>query len=160
MSFITILLLGCVIVLFGIRAEPDATDPLSFLEGAWQSLMATLDSGTMGGDEGWAFRIVRFIATLVGIFMISILIGVISAAIDGKIEQLRKGKSKVLESGHTLILGWSEKIFPIIDQLILANENLKKQRIVVFAEMDKVEIDCKIEGFGAMALKSEFVKRA
>ena len=58
MSFITILLLGCVIVLFGIRAEPDATDPLSFLEGAWQSLMATLDSGTMGGDEGWAFRIV------------------------------------------------------------------------------------------------------
>ena len=85
MSFITILLLGCVIVLFGFRAEPDATDPLSFLEGAWQSLMATLDSGTMGGDEGWAFRIVRFIATLVGIFMISILIGVISAAIDGKI---------------------------------------------------------------------------
>lgn len=141
MSFITILLLGCVIVLFGIRAEPDATDPLSFLEGAWQSLMATLDSGTMGGDEGWAFRIVRFIATLVGIFMISILIGVISAAIDGKIEQLRKGKSKVLESGHTLILGWSEKIFPIIDQLILANENLKKQRIVVLAEMDKVEME-------------------
>jgi len=141
MSLITILLLGCVIVLFGIRAEPDATDPLSFLEGAWQSLMATLDSGTMGGDEGWAFRIVRFIATLVGIFMISILIGVISAAIDGKIEQLRKGKSKVLESGHTLILGWSEKIFPIIDQLILANENLKKQRIVVLAEMDKVEME-------------------
>lgn len=141
MSFITILLLGCVIVLFGIRAEPDATDPLSFLEGAWQSLMATLDSGTMGGDEGWAFRIVRFIATLVGIFMISILIGVISAAIDGKIEQLRKGKSKVLESGHTLILGWSEKIFPIIGQLILANENLKKQRIVVLAEMDKVEME-------------------
>ncbi|NDB35784.1 MAG: potassium transporter TrkA [Flavobacteriia bacterium] len=141
MSFITILLLGCVIVLFGIRAEPDATDPLSFLEGAWQSLMATLDSGTMGGDEGWAFRIVRFIATLVGIFMISILIGVISAAIDGKIEQLRKGKSKVLESGHTLILGWSEKIFSIIDQLILANENLKKQRIVVLAEMDKVEME-------------------
>lgn len=141
MSLITILFLGLVIVIFGISAEPDSPDSLSFIEGAWQSLMATLDSGTMGGDMGWAFRMVRFAATLVGIFMISILIGVISAAIDAKIEDIRKGKSKVLEAGHTLILGWSEKIFPILQQIILANENQRKARIVVFAEMDKVEME-------------------
>lgn len=141
MSLITILFLGLVIVIFGISAEPDSPDSLSFIEGAWQSLMATLDSGTMGGDMGWAFRMVRFAATLVGIFMISILIGVISAAIDAKIEEIRKGKSKVLEAGHTLILGWSEKIFPILQQIILANENQRKARIVVFAEMDKVEME-------------------
>jgi len=141
MSLITILFLGLIIVLFGISAEPESTESLSFLEGAWQSLMATLDSGTMGGDMGWAFRMVRFTATLVGIFMISILIGVISAAIDAKIEDIRKGKSKVLEAGHTLILGWSEKIFPILQQIILANENQKRARIVVFAQMDKVEME-------------------
>jgi hypothetical protein len=60
------------------------------------------------------FRIVRFIATLVGIFVISILIGSISSGIDEKIDELKKGKSKVLETNHTLILGWSEKVFSII----------------------------------------------
>ena len=141
MSLVTILFLGFVIVIFGIRATPDAKDGVSFVEGAWQSLMATLDSDTMGGDDGWPFRVWRFLATLAGLFIVSILIGIISAAIDGKIEQIRKGKSKVLESGHTLILGWSENIFSIIEQIILANENIKKQRIVVFAEMDKVEME-------------------
>jgi len=141
MSLFTILVLGLVIVIFGIRADPEAQSGLSFIEGAWQSLMATLDSGTMGGDEGWAFRSVRFVATLVGIFLISILIGIISAAIDAKIENLRKGKSRVLESNHTLILGWSSKIYSIIQEIILANENLKKPVIVVFAEQDKVEME-------------------
>lgn len=141
MSLVTILLLGLVIVLFGIRADPEAQSGLSFIEGAWQSLMATLDSGTMGGDEGWAFRAVRFVATLVGIFMISILIGIISAAIDAKIENFRKGKSRVLETKHTLILGWSNSIFSIIEQIMVANENLRKPVIVVFADRDKVEME-------------------
>jgi Trk K+ transport system NAD-binding subunit len=141
MSLFTILVLGLVIVIFGIRADPEAQTGLSFIEGAWQSLMATLDSGTMGGDEGWAFRSVRFVATLVGIFLISILIGIISAAIDAKIENLRKGKSRVLETNHTLILGWSSKIYSIIQEIILANENLKKPVIVVFAEQDKVVME-------------------
>ena len=108
--------------------------------------MATLDSGTMGGDpaDAWPFRIVRFIATLVGIFVISILIGSISSGIDEKIDELKKGKSKVLESNHTLILGWSEKVFSIIVELIEANSNQKNPSIVILADRDKVEMDDEI----------------
>ncbi len=82
-SLFMVLVLGIVILIFGITASPEpGTEKLGFIEGAWQSLMATLDSGTMGGDEGWAFRGVRFVATLGGIFLISILIGTISSGID------------------------------------------------------------------------------
>lgn len=94
-SLFSILILGFIILIFGIKAEPDAEGPLGFIEGAWKSLMATLDPGTMGGDEGWSFRIVRFLATLLGIFVISILIGIISSGIDEKIGELKKGKSQV-----------------------------------------------------------------
>ncbi|MFN5734831.1 MAG: CASTOR/POLLUX-related putative ion channel, partial [Flavobacteriales bacterium] len=145
-SILAILVLGLIIVLFGIKAEPEASDSLGFLEGAWKSLMATLDPGTMGGDEGWPFRLVRFMATIVGIFLISILIGIISSGIDEKIESLKKGKSKVLESNHVLILGWSEKIYTIIQQLIEANANQKNQAIVVLAERDKVEMEDELKG--------------
>jgi Trk K+ transport system NAD-binding subunit len=145
-SLLAIVVLGLIIVIFGIKAEPEASDPLGFIEGAWKSLMATLDPGTMGGDEGWPFRMVRFMATIVGIFLISILIGIISSGIDEQIESLKKGKSKVLESNHVLILGWSEKIYTIIEQLIEANANQKNQAIVVLAERDKVEMEDDLKG--------------
>jgi K+/H+ antiporter YhaU regulatory subunit KhtT len=149
-SLFSVMVLGVVIVAFGISSAPDS-EGLGFVEGAWQSLMATLDSGTMGGDEGWAFRAVRFTATLIGIFLISILIGAISSAIDEKIEELKQGRSKVLEQNHTLILGWSEKIFSIICELIIANENQKRSCIVVLSEKNKTEaeeeIRSKVEDF-------------
>ena len=129
-SLFMVLILGLLILVFGIKSSPEpGAENLGFIEGAWQSLMATLDSGTMGGDEGWAFRAVRFIATLGGIFLISILIGTISSGIDEKLDELKKGRSRVLESNHTLILGWSEKVFSIISEIIEANENQKKSSI-------------------------------
>lgn len=151
-SLFMVLILGLLILVFGIKStpEPDA-EKLGFIEGSWQSLMATLDSGTMGGDEGWAFRGVRFIATLGGIFLISILIGTISSGIDEKLDELKKGRSRVLETNHTLILGWSEKVFSIILEIIEANSNQKNPSIVILADRDKVEMEdeirSKIENF-------------
>ena len=85
------------------------------------------------------------LATIVGIFIFSILIATISAAIDGIIENLRKGKSNVSESNHTLILGWSDKIFIIISELVIANENQHKPSIVILADRDKMEMDDEIK---------------
>ena len=144
-SLFAVLLLGLLILVFGISSDPESTKGLGFLEGSWQSLMATLDSGTMGGDEGWLFRIVRFAATILGIFIISVLIGSISSGIDQKIDDLKRGRSKVLEENHTLILGWSEKIFSILSELAIANENQKKPSVVILSEKDKVEAEEEIQ---------------
>ncbi|MEO6303008.1 MAG: potassium transporter TrkA, partial [Bacteroidia bacterium] len=146
-SLFMVLILGLLILVFGIKSSPEPeAENLGFIEGAWQSLMATLDSGTMGGDEGWSFRAVRFIATLGGIFLISILIGTISSGIDEKLDELKKGRSRVLENNHTLILGWSEKVFSIISEIIEANENQKKPSIVILADRDKGEMEDEIRG--------------
>lgn len=143
-SLFAVLMLGLAILIFGISSDPAGKEGLGFIEGSWQSLMATLDSGTMGGDEGWLFRSVRFAATILGIFLISILIGSISSGIDQKIDDLKRGRSKVIESNHTLILGWSEKIFSIISEIAIANENQKKPCIVILSEKDKVEAEDEI----------------
>lgn len=52
-------------------------------------------------------------------------------------EDLRKGKADVLEAGHSLILGWSDKILPIVDQLCNANASEGGRPIVILAEMEK-----------------------
>ncbi|MCC7119313.1 MAG: NAD-binding protein [Anaerolineales bacterium] len=115
----------------------------SFLEVAWMSLLRTLDSGTMGGDTGSPFfLLIMLIVTFGGVFVVSALIGIINNGIEDKMEELRKGRSLVLESDHTLILGWTPQIFTVLSELILANESRKSGAvIVVLADQDKVEME-------------------
>lgn len=139
LSLMVVVLAGVIIVMFGIA--PEGEESLGFIEGAWRSMMRTLDPGTMGGDQGWSFRIVEFFVTLGGILIISTLIGVISNGIEALLTNLRKGRSFVVEENHTLILGWSPKVFTIISELVIANENQRRGRIVILADKDKVEMD-------------------
>ncbi|MBK9924971.1 MAG: NAD-binding protein [Anaerolineales bacterium] len=143
LSLTVVLIAGAVISIMGFVQEGE-TGPLSFGEAAWESLMRTLDSGTMGGDTGTGFRVVMLFVTLGGVFVVSALIGVLNNAIEGQMEHLQKGRSQVLEEGHTLVLGWSAQIFTVLNELMTANENLSKARIVVLADKDKVEMEDEI----------------
>lgn len=126
------------------RISPAGEEPMSFVEGTWASLMRTLDSGTMGGDSGWGFRLVMLLVTLAGIFVVSALIGVLSSGLEGKLDELRKGRSLVLETDHTVIFNWSPSIFDVIAELVIANESRRQPRIVVMSEKDKVEMEDEI----------------
>lgn len=106
------------------------------------SLLHALDPGTIGNDVGsWGFLLIMLVLTLGGLFIVSALIGVIATGIDEKLIELRKGRSRVLERDHTLILGWSETVFTIVGELAIANESRKRPAIVVLADQDKVEME-------------------
>jgi voltage-gated potassium channel Kch len=140
LSLALILVIGAIVTAFGLNQEGEE-GAMSFPEAVWSALMRTLDAGTMGGDTGWPFRLVMFAVTLGGIFILSTLIGALSSGIDAKLDELRKGRSRVVERNHTVILGWSEEIYPIIEQLVIANENQRRACVVVLAERDKVEME-------------------
>ncbi|MBM3151146.1 MAG: potassium transporter TrkA [Chloroflexi bacterium] len=143
-SFLLIATAGLVIAIGGHLLAPEGSDPPGFLEAVWLSLMRTLDAGTMGGDAGWGFRLVMLVVTLGGVFIVSALIGVLTTGVEGKMDELRKGRSRVLESGHILILGWSAQVFTVLTELLTANENQPNARIVILAERDKVEMEDEI----------------
>ncbi len=129
------------LVMSALRVRPGGGEPVGLIEAMWLSLMRTLDAGTMGGDEGWTFRLASLAVTLGGIFVISALIGVINNGIEDKLAELRKGRSRVIESGHTVILGWSEQVFSIVSELVLANANQRRSCIVVLGDEDKVQME-------------------
>jgi voltage-gated potassium channel Kch len=141
-SLILIAIAGAIIAI--LQIAPEGSEALGFGEAMWESLMRTLDSGTMGGDQGWAFRWVMLFVTLGGIFVVSALIGVLSSGIEGKLDELRKGRSQVLEKDQTIILNWSPSIFDIISELVVANSSRKRARIVIMANKDKVEMEDEI----------------
>jgi voltage-gated potassium channel Kch len=141
-AFVAILGTIAWIVLTLIRDEDNlgdtTTGPLDLI---WRSLMRTLDPGTMGGDQEWPFRIMMLIVTIGGLVIVASLIGIVSGAFDSKVEELRKGRSRVLEQDHTLILGWSTKVFPIVREIAIANRSRGKSAIVILADRDKVEME-------------------
>ena len=138
-SLIIVVFFAAIITIAGITQ--DGGESLSFAEAAWESLMRTMDAGTLGGDNGWTFRLIMLLVTLAGIFVFSTLIGVLSSGIENKLDELRKGRSDVLERDHTIIFNWSPSIFDVISELVIANESRKKPRIVIMANKDKVEME-------------------
>lgn len=147
-----------VATLFGIYPNDDpTTNPLDTL---WGNLMRTLDPGTMGGDTGWLFRLLMLTITVGGLIIVAALIGIISGAFDSKIEELRKGRSKVLEKDHTLILGWSTKVFPIIAEIVVANQSRGRSSIVVLAPGDKVEMEDAIHSEVGHTGKTKIIVRS
>jgi voltage-gated potassium channel Kch len=141
-SLALVIAAAAIISIGGLTQEEGSA--IGFIEAAWESLMRTLDPGTMGGDTGWGFRIVMLGVTVGGILIVSLLIGILANGISNKLDDLRKGHSFVIETNHTLILGWSDKIFPIISEIIIANENQKNPLIVILSPLDKVEMEDEI----------------
>ena len=140
-SLAIVLLAAVVVALFGISFDAGAQEGTGFIEAAWNLLMRTFDAGNMADDAGWPLRIVTLLVTLGGIFIVSTLIGTITSGMESSIDEMRKGRSRVIERGHTLILGWSPTVFAIINELVIANENQRHPRIVILADHDKVEME-------------------
>jgi voltage-gated potassium channel Kch len=141
-SLLFIIAVSVAVIISGTLREAGQTQGIDFAEMVWISMLRTLDPGTMGDDAGSVpFVLAMLTVTLGGIFIVATLIGVISSGIQSKLDQLRKGRSQVLETNHTVVLGWSPQIYEVIPELVAANENKRRQRIVILAERDKVEME-------------------
>ncbi len=114
------------------------------LEALWRSLLRTLDTGTMGGDRGSVVYLGLMLAVTVGgLFIVSALIGVLTTGLEAKLAELRKGRSHVVEDGHTVLLGWSDQIFTIVSELAKADVR-HRSCVAVLADRDKVEMEDEI----------------
>lgn len=111
----------------------------------WSSFMRTLDPGTMARDVGWKLRVASLLATLGGIGFLSLIIGLITNAIAERTTRLRRGPGRVISTHHTLILGWSSKLFPLVTQLLKVKDLEPTGAIVVLAPLAKDEMERQIE---------------
>jgi voltage-gated potassium channel Kch len=137
-SLLWVLLAGLIAFIFNVFPQDEE---YSYVEATWRQLTFTLDPGTFSGDVGPGWRFLSLLTTLFGVLVVASLIGVISAAFDDQITKLRKGKSAVIESNHTVILGWNAKVFTIVSELVIANDSERKPVIVVLADRDRVDME-------------------
>ena len=144
-TFTLILMGATILAVIGIDDPARAGQKVGFLEAFWLSLLRAIDPGTMGSDLGWPFRLVSLFVTVGGLFIAGSLIALLASAINRRVEELQAGRTIVAEHGHTLILGWSTKVFTIVSELAIANENQTDASIVVLAPVDKIKMEDEIQ---------------
>ncbi|QCE13409.1 hypothetical protein DEO72_LG11g402 [Vigna unguiculata] len=110
----------------------------------WLSWTYVADSGNHASSQGIGPRLVAISISFGGMLIFAMMLGLVSDAISEKFDSLRKGKSEVVEQNHTLILGWSDKLGSLLNQLAIANESLGGGTVVVMAERDKEEMELDI----------------
>ena len=93
------------------------------------------------GDSNWVAKITSILGVLVGLVLFSSMVAFITSVFTAKLDELRRGRSLVLENDHTLILGFGDRILEVIRELIEANESEPDAAIVILADNDKEEMD-------------------
>jgi uncharacterized membrane protein YraQ (UPF0718 family) len=78
-------------------------DPASYFFSFWASFTKILG---IGSTDAWGTQLINTLYWAIGIAISGAVIGFISAQIIRAVAKLQEGKSAVIESGHTLILGW------------------------------------------------------
>lgn len=132
-----------VIAVARIVASPFIADDVDANLGIWRIFLQLTDPGNMAqdNDSAWYVKIFAIASGMFGIVFFSAVIAFITTQLDIKLEDLKKGRSAVVERDHMLILGWNSQIVEIIRELIVANESERDAAIVVMSDQPKEEMD-------------------
>lgn len=109
----------------------------------WRVFLQISDAGAVAedGEADVASKIVGILTIFIGLILFSSLVAFITSQFEAQITALKKGKSQVIESRHTLILGYTDRLVEIARELIVANESERDAAIVILADKDKEQMD-------------------
>lgn len=136
---VLVFIIGLLAVLFGGQE--------SLAQSLWNTMNHAFDPGVLSGDTGSrVFLFLMLLATLVGVFFLAMLIGLINDGIQSRVSELSKGIEAVVESDHVVILGFNESTFIIIGELIEAyrNQGGRRNAVVIMDQLPKEEMDDRI----------------
>jgi Castor and Pollux, part of voltage-gated ion channel/Calcium-activated potassium channel slowpoke-like RCK domain len=122
--------------------SPDET-AVTIGDGIWRTFLEIADGGNVGEDSDAPYlsKFIGIITIFVGMILFSSMVAFITSQFESKLESMRRGRSKVIESGHSLILGFGDRVLDIIRELIEANESERDAAVVILADRDKQEMD-------------------
>ena len=112
----------------------------------WESWTYVADPGTQVNAEKPGLRAIALALTVGGLVVFALMVGLITESVSEQVEDFRKGKSRVLEHGHTLILGFNDKCLSIIEELAIAFESEGGGTMVVLSDHPKEEMETILQG--------------
>ncbi|MFE0515763.1 NAD-binding lipoprotein, partial [Streptomyces sp. NPDC058964] len=120
--------------------DPAAPRSLSGrLTAVWSTSAQTL---RLGGVTGAPLRmLLSVLLGLIALLCVSTLVGVVTTGLGDRLAELRRGRSTVLERGHTVVLGWSDQVFTVVGELTSAQTGRRRKTVAVLAERDTADME-------------------
>lgn len=141
LGFLFALSMAIVLLFVGISTILHLPAGDHFLDRAWFYFTRLLDTGTMSGDDRNLERLISTAATISGVVVAGLLISSLAGNFQERLETIKRTGSPVMEEGHYLVLGWSEKIYSVIEQIAESTEDERKMVVVVMSERAKVAME-------------------
>ncbi|OGH01902.1 MAG: hypothetical protein A2600_09550 [Candidatus Lambdaproteobacteria bacterium RIFOXYD1_FULL_56_27] len=137
---VTFLLMGGVRVLVNYWIDGNTAQTHIHL---WDVMVQIMDIGSLQNDQDSTFynKVIGFVTSILGLTLISTMLAFVTSIFKEKLEELKKGKSSIIEADHTLILGFGNRALEILRELVEANESESDAAVVVLCETDKEEMD-------------------
>jgi ion channel POLLUX/CASTOR len=107
----------------------------------WTSWTYLADPGTHVEVAGHGERMVAVLTTMAGMIFFALLVGLVSEQVGEQLNALRSGKTAVLESGHIVVIGWSNKAPHLIKQIIQAEKSRGGMAIAVLSDQAKEQVE-------------------
>lgn len=140
--FIAFIVMGTMRIGAYILFPDENIEEMSFL--LWHAFFQIIDSGSLAElDAGSNLpgKLVAIATIFIGLVLFSSMVAFITQQFERRLSILRKGKSRVLERNHTIILGFDIRGMEIIRELIEANASEKDAVVVVMSDKEKEEMD-------------------
>ncbi|MFJ9898151.1 NAD-binding lipoprotein [Streptomyces sp. NPDC091280] len=115
--------------------DPNAPRSLSGrLVQVWRTSAETLRLGVATGAP--LRMLLSVLLGLIALLCVSTVVGVVTTGLGDRLAELRRGRSRVVERGHTVVLGWSDQVFTVVGELIAARSTGTRPVITVLADRD------------------------
>ena len=134
-SVVLAVLIAGLIILFGFNEEGETASVF------WNSIATIINAWMPSYEDGsLGYLILMSVTAIAGLLFMSVLIGIITSAIEERIDSLKKGNSLVLENGHIVVLGFYPGEYNLLRQLILAAAG-EDACVVVVEDMEREEME-------------------
>jgi K+/H+ antiporter YhaU regulatory subunit KhtT len=153
-AFMTFLLVGSAVLSVFVTwlSYANGNDPLQDARwqaklGFWDRLWFVFTQVVFGGGKPDGTNLDRLIAAILwvgNVIFTAFLFSFVTVKIFDVVAKIQKGRSNVIDSNHTLILGWSNRVFPLLSELNTASEG-KRKTVVILASQTRAELETEIE---------------
>ncbi|WP_345622295.1 CASTOR/POLLUX-related putative ion channel [Streptomyces ziwulingensis] len=133
---------GCLAVVVPVSTvlvwtDPGAPRSLSGrLTAVWRTSAETL---RLGGVTGSPLRmLLSVLLGLMALLCVSTLVGLVTTGLGERLEDLRRGRSTVLEREHAVVIGWTEQVFTVVGELLAARA---RGVVAVLADRDPADME-------------------
>ena len=107
----------------------------------WDNLRSAMSSSFPASNSGSLLYIILYtMLGLTGMIFTGMLVGIFSSTMRGKIIALQKENPEIIESGHSVILGFRIGEYALLSEMVAA-AGTEKRTIVVVENMDREDME-------------------